>query len=102
MKLLLHCEHPLHAEHYANVLRAAGIGCTVRNTTLAGAIGDIPFPECAPQIWIDHALDEARARELLASVQRPLDAPPWVCARCGESLEAQFGACWRCATPRPA
>jgi len=102
MMLLLSCDHLLQAEHYANVLRAAGIGCTVRNATLSGAMGDIPFLECAPQIWIENRLDEARARDLIASLRLPLDAPPWTCAHCGESIEPQFGACWRCSKPRPA
>lgn len=26
---------------------------------------------------------------------------PWQCPNCGETLEAQFGACWRCGTVRP-
>jgi hypothetical protein len=102
MKLLLRCDHGVQAEHYANVLRAAGIRCSVRNTTLAGAIGDIPFIECAPQVWIDSALDEARALELLSGLQRGVPGPNWVCAQCGESSEPQFGACWRCAALRPA
>jgi hypothetical protein len=101
MKLLFRCDHALQAEHYANVLRAAGIRCVVRNTTLAGAIGDIPFIECAPQVWIENRLDEAQARALIDTVQKPLDGPPWTC-RCGEVIEPQFGACWRCSAVRPA
>jgi hypothetical protein len=101
MPLLMRCDHLLQAEHYANVLRAAGIRCAVRNTALAGAIGDIPFLECAPQLWIDSPLDESRARELLGSLRQPVTGPAWQCA-CGESIEPQFGACWRCGASRPA
>jgi hypothetical protein len=101
MKLLMRCDHALQAEHYANVLRAAGIRCAVRNTTLAGAIGDIPFIECAPQVWIDSPLDEHRAVELIGSLRLPIEGPVWRCA-CGESIEPQFGACWRCGASRPA
>ena len=101
MKLLLRCDHALQAEHYANVLRASGIRCAVRNTTLAGAIGDIPFIECAPQVWLENRLDEPRARELIHLVQQPLDGPVWTCS-CGEQIEPQFGACWRCAAVPPA
>jgi hypothetical protein len=101
MKLLQRCDHRLQAEHLANVLRAAGIRCEVRNTTLSGAMGEIPFLECAPQLWIDSALDEARARELIRDVQQPPDpnAPAWTCV-CGESIEPQFGACWQCGALR--
>lgn len=101
MKLLLRCDHVLQAEHYANVLRAAGIRCMVRNTALAGAIGDIPFIECAPQVWIENTLDEHRASELLGSLRQPVEGTPWQC-ECGETIEPQFGQCWRCGAVRPA
>ena len=26
---------------------------------------------------------------------------PWCCPGCSEQVEAQFGACWKCGTPRP-
>lgn len=96
----MRCDHVLQAQHYANVLRAAGIRCTVRNTALAGAIGDIPFIECAPQVWIDNTLDEPRARELLGSLRQPVEGTAWQCA-CGETIEPQFGQCWRCGALRP-
>jgi hypothetical protein len=101
MKLLTRCDHPLQAAHLANALRAAGIRCEVRNTTLAGAIGDIPWLECAPQIWIENPLDESRAQTLLAELHRAPTGPAWTCGHCGEVLEAQFGQCWKCGAARP-
>jgi hypothetical protein len=100
MILLRRCDHALQAAHFANLLRAAGIRCEVRNTALSGAIGDIPFLECAPQLWVDHALDATRAAEILANAQRAADGPHWRCA-CGEWLEPQFGSCWSCGAARP-
>jgi hypothetical protein len=102
MRLLRRCDHVLQAAHFANALRAAGIRCEVRNTSLAGAIGDIPWLECAPQLWIHDPLDEARAAALLAELATPADAPAWTCTACGESIEDQFGACWKCGTVRGA
>lgn len=101
MKLLVRCDHALQAAHYANALRAAGIACEVRNTTLAGAIGDIPWLECAPQVWIENDTDETRARTLLRELARPVSGPTWRCPQCGEELEPQFAACWACGAPRP-
>jgi hypothetical protein len=100
MKLLTRCDHPLQAAHLANALRAAGIACEVRNTTLAGAVGDIPWLECAPQIWLEREADEARAQALLEELRRPVSGPAWTCATCGETLEPQFAACWRCGSLR--
>jgi hypothetical protein len=101
MKLLARFDHALQAAHFANALAAAGIRCEVRNTTLAGAIGDIPWLECAPQLWLLDDLDEGRARELLADLQRDVAGAPWRCAACAEQIEPQFGACWKCGAARP-
>jgi len=100
MKLLMRCEHAIVAAHYAGALRAAGIDCEVRNTVLSGALGEIPFLECAPQIWIRNAMDEARARELIAQLRMPVSGDPWTCGNCGEVLEPQFSQCWNCGSPR--
>ena len=102
MKLLRHFDHLLLATHYANALRAAGIRCEVRNSALYGAIGDIPWLECSPQIWIHDALDEARAHQLLRDLALPTDAPAWTCTHCSETIEPQFAACWNCGSFRAA
>ena len=100
MKLLRRCDHGLQAAHFANALRAAGIRCEVRNTTLSGAIGDIPWLECAPQVWIHDPLDEKRALALLDEITLPPDAPAWKCGQCNETIEPQFGECWNCGAVR--
>jgi len=100
MKLLMRCEHAIAAAHYAGALRAAGIDCEVRNTVLAGALGEIPFLECAPQIWLRSALDEARARELIEQLRQPVAGERWTCRQCGEVLEPQFAQCWNCGEER--
>lgn len=100
MKLLARADHLLLATIWAESLRAAGIRCELRNTALSGAVGEIPFLECAPQLWIERDVDEARAREILHQLQRPVAGPGWHCERCGEYSEPQFGACWQCGAER--
>jgi hypothetical protein len=100
VKLLLRCEHAIAAAHYAGALRAGGVDCEVRNTALSGALGEIPFLECAPQVWIRSDGDEPRARQILADLLRPVPGESWTCAGCGELLEPQFGSCWRCGAAR--
>ena len=103
MKLLRRFDQPIAAAHCANVLRAAGIRCTVRNTLLGSGIGDIPFLECQPEVWLDAARDEAHALALLAELEHAdayaAASPAWDC-RCGERNEPQFAACWRCGGSR--
>lgn len=100
MKLLVRADHPLLAAIWADTLRAAGIRCEVRNTSLSGALGEIPFLECAPQLWVNR-LDEPRAREILTQWRTVGGGIPWQCACCSESSEPQFGACWKCGAARP-
>jgi hypothetical protein len=100
MKRILRCDHPLQAEHYANVLRAAGFACEVRRTALYGAVGHIPWPECAPELWLRYDQDECMARRVLEELSAAHVGEPWRCAGCGEVLEPQFGACWQCGQQR--
>jgi hypothetical protein len=100
MKLLARADNLMLGTIWAETLRAAGVRCELRNTTLSGAIGEIPFLECAPQLWIERETDEARALAILRELRTPPAGPPWHCARCGERCEPQFGACWQCSAPR--
>lgn len=100
MKLLTRADNIVLAHHWANVLRAAGIPCEVRNTALVGAMGEIPFLEAAPQLWVHHTLDLTRARIVLDELREPPSGTPWDCTACGEAIEPQFGACWKCGTTR--
>jgi hypothetical protein len=84
--------------HLRNLLESAGIPCDVRNDRLGGALGEIPFVECWPQLWVRNAGDVLRARGLIDEALRPVpDAEAWVCPRCGERIEPQFAQCWHCA-----
>jgi hypothetical protein len=101
MKLLARADNLLQASIWADTLRAAGIRCELRNTALAGALGEIPFLECAPQLWLTNDHEEARAREILQELRGTISGPQWQCTACGEYSEAQFGSCWRCQAVRP-
>jgi hypothetical protein len=83
--------------HLRNLLESAGIACLVRNERLAGALGEIPFVECWPELWVRQPGQALRARGLIEEALQPAEAAePWTCPGCGESIEAQFGQCWSC------
>jgi len=84
------------------LLERAGIPCVTRNEQLAGALGEIPFLECDPELWVLHDEDLPRARQILEAHQAPpLKASRWHCRECGELIDGQFEVCWRCGTPDP-
>lgn len=87
------------AAHLRSVLEAAGIACFVRNEGLSSVIGELPFIECWPEVWVVHNRDVLEARGLIDTVVHAAPAPPaadWICRDCGERVEGQFDACWRC------
>ncbi|KVE34244.1 putative signal transducing protein [Burkholderia sp. TSV86] len=90
------------AQHWANVLDAAGVGCELHNCYASGALGGLPLDACLPELWLDDERDEALARRLIAaaSLEPAPGALPWRCAHCGEMLDPQFTACWHCGTGR--
>lgn len=84
--------------HLRNLLESEGIACVVRNERLAGALGEIPFVECWPELWVRQPGEALRARGLIEAALRPVeDREPWQCPVCGELIDAQFAQCWRCA-----
>jgi len=91
-------ESVIEIAHLRNVLESAGIACEVRNDRLGGVVGEIPFVECWPELWVRHSGDVLRARGLIDDALRPASgAETWVCPGCGERIEPQFTQCWRCA-----
>jgi hypothetical protein len=85
-----------------DLLEKANIPCMVRNENLSAALGEIPFTECSPEIWILNDNDYSRATEIVEGWRNGEveDHGPWVC-RCGETIEGQFSSCWKCGRDRP-
>jgi hypothetical protein len=78
-----------------------GIVCILKNVALSGALGEIPFTECSPELWLLDDEVEPRARLLLEQwLELPQDETDWVCPQCAENLEPQYSACWRCGWER--
>ena len=102
MRKVYTAETVIEVAHLRNVLEAAGIRCFVRNEGLAGVIGEIPYVECWPELWVVRNGDALRARGLLDDARQAASTPgpDWQCERCGERVEGQFDSCWRCAEPR--
>ena len=102
MQLLYSSLKLLEIHHLKNLLEAEGIRCQIRNELLSRLAGEIPFTECAPELWLLDGRDLARARQIVADFDRgPVTGPAWSCPSCGETLEGQFSACWHCGAPRP-
>ena len=84
--------------HLRNVLEQNGIRCFIRNEQLSGALGEVPFLECLPELWVQSDRDKPLAERLISDLRAaPVGATdPWTCPQCRETNEAQFAACWNC------
>lgn len=97
MKRVFTSEVLAEAAHLRNLLEQQGIRCTIRNEQLSGALGELSFLDCLPEVWVLDDDDLERALEIVARQRRPAaSGPAWRCRACGESNEGQFAACWHC------
>jgi hypothetical protein len=100
MKKLNSSESIITVKHWKNIHESEGIRCEIRNEHLGSIIGEIPFIEVWPELWIANPLAYDRAMQLIsddAASESPTEA--WTCASCNEENEGQFAACWNCGTP---
>lgn len=82
------------------LLAAAGIEARVFNEYAGGALGELPFSEVAPSVWIEEERDLTRARQVIASYEKPAAAPGSTrCVACGEESPRDFSICWQCQRP---
>lgn len=85
---------------WADALQQAGFSASVQRYYLGSVAGELPPDQCEPEVWLMHADEEPRARELLDSLQnRPQRR--WLC-ECGELVEGGFEQCWNCGADMPA
>ncbi len=97
MKRLTSSESIAYLGHLKNLLEQSGVGCIIKNEQLSGGLGEIPFLECLPELWVVRDDQLAEAETLLEEFQRASpSAPAWRCSACGETNEGQFAACWNC------
>ena len=89
-------DNPVEVGFVRGLLEAEGIETRVQSMELWTAAVEIYFAEGArPSVWVKKPRLE-QAREILRQSDRRGEAEDWICDRCGESLEGQFTACWRC------
>ncbi|MGQ0593515.1 MAG: putative signal transducing protein [Gammaproteobacteria bacterium] len=89
MKHVYTARDPIDAHLVRDLLQAEGIPprCAGR---CRSARGEIPMTEdTLPSVWVPDERAAARARSIVHTHQERA-------RRCGEELEPQFSACWRC------
>jgi hypothetical protein len=80
-----------------SLLESHGIKTFIKNQYGSSVMGEVPFVEVVPQLFVLEQKDLARAKELLL-LDLPVDGPEedWVCPECGVDVEGTFHRCWKC------
>lgn len=80
------------------LLRQEGIEAHVFNENAIGGMGEIPFVQAWPEIWLEDERDRGRAEAVIDRFERPADSalPPARCPSCGEENPGGFEICWNC------
>ncbi|MCA1926245.1 MAG: DUF2007 domain-containing protein [Thiobacillus sp.] len=84
------------AQLAADLLGSLGIPNHIFNVNAAGALGEVPFVNAQPEIWVDDDSQAARAREILARHASMRADEEQSCPHCGETNPAHFLSCWHC------
>ncbi len=101
MKRVLIASSLLDAQLAVDALSSLGITTHIFNANAAGAMGEVPFMQAQPEVWIDDDTQEAHAREVLAGLRdAPLRAEKR-CVHCGELNPGNFLSCWQCGRALP-
>jgi hypothetical protein len=84
-----------------SLLESQGIRTFIRNEYGSSVVGELPFVEVVPQLFVLEQKDLARAKELLR-LDLPVESPGegWICAECGIDIDGNFSRCWKCGTDR--
>ena len=89
-------QHPAEAHLIKGVLDGQGIPSEVRRESLFGARGEISFVETLPEVWVLNDDQAEEATEVIRGQTTAADKQSWQCSNCGETVEPQFTACWKC------
>ena len=80
-----------------SLLESHGIRTFIKNQYGSSVMGEVPFVEVVPQLFILEERDLRLAKELLL-LDLPVEAPEenWICPECGVAVEGTFHKCWKC------
>jgi len=81
------------------LLVQAGIQAHVFNENAQGGLGQLPFTEAWPEVWVSEDHDLGRAQEIVQAFECSPEVSASVrCPACAEENPTSFQLCWSCGT----
>lgn len=98
MKRLYIAGNLIEANLLLGMLHEAGIPARVMNENAQGGLGELPFTQTWPELWIERDNDWERARQIVKQFEHDQGQADQqtICSKCGESNPANFETCWQC------
>lgn len=96
MKRVYSANTLMEAQLAADVLTQLGIPNHIFNANSAGAVGELPFTQILPEVWVDDEAQIALARVALAELDQRSTTAEKTCPTCGELNPSNFLTCWKC------
>ena len=92
MKKVTSADSLITINHYKNLLTSEGIPAFLKNEHFGSIMGEVPFQEVWPELWVETDLDYDRATQLIDSAKIAEESPsaPWNCPSCGTENEGQY------------
>ena len=87
----------IEAQLVQKLLASEGITTSLKNENLQSGVGELPFVEMWPELWLLDFHHVDRARQVLKEFVDRNTAPDWVCTTCNEQNPGSFEICWICA-----
>jgi hypothetical protein len=81
------------------LLNESGIETRILNEYAQGGVGEIPFTQAYPEIWLVNKSDSERAKEIIKQFDARQGHDDVFCARCHEPNPDTFETCWHCGNP---
>jgi ribosomal protein L40E len=91
----------LDAQLVVDTLSSLGIVTHIFNANAAGALGEVPFMQAQPEVWVDDDAQALHAREILAECLNQKPGQEKICPHCGERNPGNFLSCWQCGGALP-
>jgi hypothetical protein len=97
VKKLYHAANLPDAHLLRGLLGQAGIEAHVFNENAQSGVGQLPFTEAWPEVWVSRDRALPRAREIVQAFEcTPAVSTMLRCPGCAEENPGTFQLCWNC------
>jgi len=81
-----------------HLLEQNNVQAIILNQYTQGAMGELPFTQAYPEIWVDEKLTNQASKLIKKFEQLPLSENTVYCEKCHEVNPENFETCWACGT----